>query len=155
MAADHPLRVLMADNRQLTQVAREIDLAKQYLSIEQLRLGERLQIEWDTADLPRDALIPPLVLQPLLENAVYHGIEPRTEPGTISIRIYRDRDRLCVLLRNPYRQADDHHAGNRMALANIRERLALHFDAEASIKTTATGDTFQVQILIPLRQEYP
>jgi two-component system sensor histidine kinase AlgZ len=148
-------RVLMADNRQLTLIAREIDLAKQYLSIEQLRLGERLQVEWDTADLPQDALIPPLVLQPLLENAVYHGIEPRTEPGTITIRIYRDRDQIRVLLRNPYREEGIHHPGNRMALANIRERLALHFDAEASIKTTATVDAYQVQIVIPYRQENP
>lgn len=147
-------RVLMADNRQLTQITREIDLAKQYLGIEQLRLGERLRVEWDTAEVPRDALIPPMVLQPLLENAVYHGIEPRTEPGTISIRIYRDRDQIRMLLRNPYQQGD-HHAGNRMALANIRERLALHFDAEASIKTSSTEDAYQVQIVIPLRQENP
>ena len=142
-------RVLMADNRQLTLLAREIELAKQYLSIEQLRLGERLQIEWDIADMPPDALIPPLVLQPLLENAVYHGIEPRTEPGVITIRIYGDGNQVCVLLRNPYRKESDHHSGNRMALANIRERLALHFDAEASIKTTATDDSYQVQIVIP------
>jgi two-component system sensor histidine kinase AlgZ len=142
-------RVLMADNRQLTPLTREIELAKQYLSIEQLRLGERLQIEWDIADMPPDALIPPLVLQPLLENAVYHGIEPRTEPGVITIRIYGDGTQVCVLLRNPYRKEIDRHSGNRMALANIRERLALHFDAEASIKTTAADDLYQVQILIP------
>jgi len=146
-------RVLMADNRQLTQITREIELAKQYLGIEQLRLGERLQVEWDIAELPRDALIPPLVLQPLLENAVYHGIEPRTQPGTISIRIYHDRDQIHVLLRNPYRREGEHHPGNRMALANIRERLALHFDAEASIKSTATDDAYQVQIVIPYRRE--
>ena len=142
-------RVLMADNRQLTLLAREIELAKQYLSIEQLRLGERLRIEWDIADMPPDALIPPLVLQPLLENAVYHGIEPRTEPGIINIRIYGDGNQVRVLLRNPYRKESDHHGGNRMALANIHERLALHFDAEASIKTTATDDSYHVQIVIP------
>jgi two-component system sensor histidine kinase AlgZ len=142
-------RALMADNRQLTQLGAEIDLAKQYLGIEQLRLGARLQVEWDTADMPPDALIPPLVLQPLLENAVYHGIEPRSGPGTIHIRIRRDGDQVHLLLRNPYRQDGDRHSGNRMALANIRERLALHFDAEASIKTTATDDTYQVHIVIP------
>jgi two-component system sensor histidine kinase AlgZ len=139
----------MADNRQLTLLAREIDLAKQYLSIEQLRLGERLRIEWDIADMPPDALIPPMVLQPLLENAVYHGIEPRTEPGVITIRIHGDGNQVRLLLRNPYREQSDRHSGNRMALANIRERLALHFDAEASIKTTATDDSYHVQIVIP------
>ncbi len=146
-------RVLMADNRQLTQIGREIELAKQYLNIELLRLGERLQVKWDTAGMAPDALIPPLVLQPLLENAVYHGIEPRTEPGIITIRIYRDNDRVHVLLCNPYRQASIHHGGNRMALANIRERLALHFDAEASIKTTASDDTYEVHIVIPYMKE--
>ena len=142
-------RVLMADNRQLTPFAQEIVLAKQYLNIEQLRLGERLRVEWDAADFPGDALVPPLVLQPLLENAVYHGIEPRVEPGTITIRLRREGDRVHVMLRNPYRPENDHHAGNRMALANIRERLALHFDAEASIKTVAGSDTYEVHIVMP------
>ncbi len=142
-------RVLMADNRQLTPFSREIELAKQYLNIEQLRLGDRLRVEWDVLDFPGDALIPPLVLQPLLENAVYHGIEPRVDPGTITIRLRREGDRVRVLLRNPYRPQSDHHAGNRMALANIRERLALHFDAEASIKTVAGSETYEVQIVMP------
>jgi two-component system, LytTR family, sensor histidine kinase AlgZ len=145
--------VLMADTRQLTQLGQEIDLARQYLSIEQLRLGDRLQIEWDIADMPHDALIPPLVLQPLLENAVYHGIEPRTEAGIIAFRIRRVGDQVEINLRNPYRQEDDRHSGNRMAFANIRERLALHFDAEASIKTAATDDSYQVTIVIPYRKE--
>jgi len=142
-------RVLMADNRQLGPIAGEIELTKQYLRIEQLRLGERLQVEWDITDAPSDALIPPLVLQPLVENAVYHGIEPRSDPGVISIRIHRDRDQVQILLCNPYRQEGERHGGNRMALANIRERLALHFDAEASIRTTVTADSYRVHIVLP------
>ena len=142
-------RVLMADNRQLTPFAQEIELARQYLNIEQLRLGERLRVEWDMADFPVDALVPPLVLQPLLENAVYHGIEPRVEPGVITIQLRCEGDRVSVVLRNPYRPESDHHEGNRMALANIRERLQLHFDAEASIKTVAGEGTYEVQILMP------
>jgi two-component system sensor histidine kinase AlgZ len=142
-------RVLMADNRQLTPFSQEIELAKQYLNIEQLRLGDRLRVEWDIEDFPGDALIPPLVLQPLLENAVYHGIEPRVEPGVITIRLRRDGDRVRVMLRNPYRPENDHHAGNQMALANIRERMALHFDSEASIKTVAGEDTYEVHIVMP------
>jgi two-component system sensor histidine kinase AlgZ len=142
-------RVLMADNRQLTPIAREVALAKQYLSIEELRLGDRLRVEWDIAHMPADALIPPLVLQPLLENAVYHGIEPRSQPGTISIVIGREADTMRLTLRNPYQPDGSHHAGNRMALANIRERLALHFDAEAGIKTVADATTYEVRIVIP------
>jgi two-component system sensor histidine kinase AlgZ len=146
-------RVLMADNRDLAPLAREVELCRQYLGLEQLRLGERLQVEWHIDNMPADALIPPLVLQPLLENAVYHGIEPRSEPGTVSINIYARRDEVHAVLRNPYAPESDHHAGNKMALGNIRERLQLHFDAEASLTSRVTGDAYQVHIILPYRRE--
>ena len=142
-------RVLMADNRELTPLARELDLCRQYLRIEQLRLGERLKVEWQLEAMPGDALVPPLVLQPLLENAVYHGIEPRVEAGVITIHIYGTREELHAVLRNPYRAGSERHAGNKMALANIRERLALHFDAEANLTTRAQADTYEVHIVMP------
>jgi len=145
-------RVLMADNRELAPIAREIELCRQYLALEELRLGERLRVEWHIERMPEDALIPPLVLQPLLENAVYHGIEPRTEPGTVSIDIYRKGSEVHAVLRNPYQPAADHHAGNKMALANIRERLQLHFDAEASLKTTVDERSYLVHIVVPYRR---
>jgi two-component system sensor histidine kinase AlgZ len=146
-------RVLMADNRNLSTLEREVELTRQYLSLEQLRLGERLRVEWHTEKMPPEALIPPLVLQPLVENAVYHGIEPSAEPGVVSIHAYKARDEVHLVLRNPYRKGGTHHSGNKMALANIRERLALHFDAEASLRTTITDDTYQVHIVIPYRTE--
>lgn len=146
-------RVLMADNRELTPLAREVELCRQYLGIEQLRLGERLRVEWHIDKMPSDAMIPPLVLQPLLENAVYHGIEPRTEPGVVSINIYATRDEVHAVLRNPYSSANDHHHGNNMALDNIRERLQLHFDAEASLTQRVSDKEFQVHIVMPYRRE--
>ena len=146
-------RVLMADNRELQPLGRELELCQQYLGIEQLRLGERLKVDWRIENAPRDALVPPLVLQPLLENAVYHGIEPRAEPGTVSIDIYKARDELHAVLRNPYRPDGDHHAGNKMALANIQERLQLHFDAEASLRTRLGVDTYEVHIVMPYVRE--
>lgn len=142
-------RVLMADNRELTPLAREVELCRQYLNIEQLRLGERLEIEWHIDNMPRDAMVPPLVLQPLLENAVYHGIEPNSEAGAININIYSTREQVHAVLRNPYKRTGDHHAGNKMALGNIRERLQLHFDAEASLSTNISGDVYQVHIVMP------
>ena len=147
-------RVLMADNRELAPLAREVELCRQYLRLEQLRLGERLQVEWHIDNMPADALIPPLVLQPLLENAVYHGIEPRTAPGIVSINIYASRDEVHAVLRNPYSQIDDHHLGNNMALGNIRERLQLHFDAEASLTPRVTEDAYQIHIRMPYRKEH-
>jgi two-component system sensor histidine kinase AlgZ len=142
-------RVLMQDNRELAPLAREVELCRQYLDLEQLRLGARLQVAWQVENMPADALMPPLVLQPIIENAVYHGIEPAIEPGTVSIGIYRKGKALHAVVTNPVRKQGRHHSGNKMAMANIRERLALHFDAEASITNTATESTYNVHIVIP------
>jgi two-component system sensor histidine kinase AlgZ len=142
-------RVVMGDSRELSPISREIELCRQYLEIEQLRLGDRLKVAWRIDNMPPDALVPPLLLQPLLENAVYHGIEPRVQPGEISIDIYASRSQLHAVLRNPYAREGTHHVGNKMALANIRERLQLHFDAEATLDTRVGEDTYQVHITLP------
>lgn len=142
-------RALMADNRELTPLADEIELCRQYLDLEQLRLGDRLQVEWHIDKIPRDALVPPLTLQPLLENAVYHGIEPSETPGVVSINIYAVRDRLHMVLRNPYCAIGSHHAGNKMAVGNIRERLQLHFDVAAELTTRVGDSMYEVRIAMP------
>ena len=142
-------RVLMADNRQLVPLQQEVNLCRQYLELEQLRLGERLQVVWHIENMPADALIPPLLLQPLVENAVYHGIEPGSQPGEININIYRNRNKVHLVIRNPYQHDGRHHAGNKMAMQNIRERLALHFDAEGSLDCKTSGNAYQVHIIIP------
>jgi two-component system sensor histidine kinase AlgZ len=142
-------RVVMGDTRELSPISREVELCRQYLELEQLRLGDRLKVEWRIDKMPQDALVPPLLLQPLLENAVYHGIEPRVEPGEISIDIYSFRSQVHAVLRNPYTADGALRAGNKMALANIRERLQLHFDAEATLDTRVREDTYQVHIVLP------
>ena len=146
-------RVLMADNRELVPLAQEIALSRQYLALEKLRLDERLNIVWEIDNIPPDALIPPLVLQPLLENAVYHGIEPMPEGGTITINISASRKEVNLVLSNPYTAQGSHHNGNKMALNNIRERLALHFDAEASLTSKTSADSYEVRIVIPYHRE--
>lgn len=146
-------RVLMADNRQLVTLEGELALCRQYLALEKLRLGERLNLIWHIDNMPADALIPPLVMQPLLENAVYHGIEPSHQGGDITINIYRKHNEVHLMLSNPYRKDGNHHGGNKMALNNIRERLALHFDAEAQLITNVTENQYQVHIVIPYRTE--
>lgn len=147
------IRVFMADNRDLAPLEREVELCRQYLGLEQLRLGERLQVEWHADNMPRDALVPPLVLQPLIENAVYHGIEPSTEPGTIVVNIFQARGELHMVLRNPHRASAPQHSGNGMAIANIRERLALHFDEEGRLATEIRDGQYQVHIRMPCRRE--
>jgi len=145
-------RVLMRDNRDLAPLADELELCRQYLELEQLRLGERLKVDWNLKSMPADALVPPLVLQPLLENAVYHGIEPSSAPGTVSVNVFLTRGEVHAILKNPYRSdGGRHHSGNKMALANVRERLALHFDAEASLTSQVTKDGYEVHIRLPYR----
>ena len=146
-------RVLMADNRELSTLGREVELTRQYLNLEQLRLGDRLKVDWHVDKMPADARVPPMVLQPLVENAVYHGVEPSMTIGIININAFKVRDEVHVVLKNPYRKSGSHHAGNKMAVGNIRERLALHFDAEASLLTTVTDDEYQVHIRMPYRKE--
>ena len=146
-------RVMLSDTRQLSSLAREIDLCRQYLDIEQLRLSERLNVQWKIENMPADALIPPLVLQPLIENAVYHGIEPRIAPGTIVIEVYRKERQVHAVIRHPNNEPRTPHGGNRIALENIRERLALHFDAEASLTARIEDGIYEVHIVIPYRRE--
>jgi len=142
-------RVLMSDNRELSTLHREVELTRQYLNLEQLRLGDRLQVGWHVDKMPADARVPSMVLQPLVENAVYHGIEPSASTGIVNINIYKVRNEVHVVLQNPYLKAGNHHAGNKMAVGNIRERLALHFDAEANLSTTVTDNQYQVHIRMP------
>jgi len=144
-------RTVMSDNRRLTLLADEVSLCRQYLSLEELRLGERLRVEWHVDPAAGPALVPPMLLQPLIENAIYHGIEPGIEPGVVEIRAERDGDRLRLQLSNPYHPEHQHRQGNRMALANIRERLLLHFDVEARLDTRIAGARYEIDIMIPYR----
>ncbi len=142
-------RVLMAENKTLAPIGGEVQLARQYLAIESLRLGERLRVTWNTDQMPADALVPPLMLQPLVENAVYHGIETSRDGGAIAIDVRRIGNELVMVLTNPFPGEGYHSAGNKMAIANIRERLQLHFDAEASMKSEVNDGTYKVTIRLP------
>ena len=146
-------RTLMSEPRQFVRLADEIALLERYAGLEQLRLGERLRITWELDAAPSDALLPPLVLQPLLENAVFHGVEPGTATGEVLVRIERRGDRVLARIENPYVEEQQRRAGNRMALENIRERLALFFDAEARISTSASDARYRVEIEMPYRPD--
>ncbi len=142
-------RVLMAENRDLVPLAQELALCHQYLDLEKLRLEDRLKITWKIEDMPSDAMIPPLILQPLIENAVYHGVEPMPDGGEIIVGIYTKQKELHIIISNPYTPQNNHHSGNKMALKNIKERLKLHFDLESSLKTSTNNTRYEVHISIP------
>ena len=144
-------RSLMAENRALTPLSSEIALTRQYLSLEQLRLGDRLQVTWTVDPRAEAALVPPLFLQPLVENAVYHGVEPGVGTGVVDIVATVRGDQLRVELTNPYKPEQQHRQGNRMALENIRERLQLHFDVDARLETRISGERFALDIVMPYR----
>jgi two-component system sensor histidine kinase AlgZ len=146
-------RMAMAYSGDLVPIRQEVELARQYLALEQLRLGERLKVNWHMDDMPEDALLPPLMLQPLLENAVYHGIEPLTEGGIIDVRVYRSGNEMHLEMYNPRQEQGSHHVGNKIALANIRERLALQFDIEARYTVESGKDFYRVHIMLPYVKE--
>lgn len=145
-------RALMSESSTLVPLAKELELAKAYAEIEMVRLGKRLSVDWQCQGAPMDAMVPPLMLQPLLENAVYHGIEPVTAGGTVSVTVFLKGEELNLVVRNPCRAQQERRSGNRIALNNIRERLDLHFDAEATMRTYEAGEEFVVQIRMPYRR---
>lgn len=146
-------RVAMGRQQGLSTLAREVELAQGYMEIEKVRLGERLIQEWFIDNMPSMAAIPPLILQPLLENAVYHGIEPSLTPGVIRVNIFQSRDEVHIDIRNPLpEKGGGKRNGNGMALENVRERLLLHFDAAAMLTTKVLADQFLVHIVLPYQE---
>ncbi len=145
-------RAAMRDPCELVSLADEIALAKQYLELENLRLGERLVIDWQIGDVSMGLPIPPLMLQPLLENAVYHGIEPSPKGGTVRIGIEQKGDELRIAIANPTAGQAQHAAGNQMAVANIRERLALYYDLEARLEIEVGDNCYEVRIILPCQR---
>ncbi len=146
-------RVLMRDARDMTTLEQEIRLCRQYLAIEKVRLGDRLQVRWNPVDISKEVLqraqVPSLLLQPLLENAVHYGVEPASESALIQVDIRRQIDRIEVVIANPWHGNAAPSGGNHMALNNIRQRLALLYDVEAQLGTSIEDSTFRVRLRFP------
>jgi len=142
-------RATLADKGTIT-LAEELEVARTYQRMEQLRLGARLQVEWRTDALPADALVPGLVIQPLLENAIYHGIEPRPEGGTVTISGEVAAGLVTIVVRNPLDPLPGQREGHRLALANIRERLSLMYGERALMKSGRFDAEYIVTLRFPL-----
>ncbi len=144
-------RVSLGDAARPSSLERELELARQYLNIEELRLGERLKVKWELEDLPEQVMMPPMILQPLLENAVYHGIEPSAGGGLVTISGCYRRRKINLSIRNslPEAEEESHRQGNHLAMENIRARLAGVFEIEGSLTESHVDGEYQVRLVFP------
>ncbi len=130
----------------------ELDFTKRYINIEELRLGDRLKVELHLQDnISLSTLIPALILQPLVENAIYHGVEPLTDGGTVRIEINSTARELQLTITNPKPlERDPLRSGNKMAQDNIRQRLQLAYGDQSKMKIKESDDDYSVSFHIPI-----
>ncbi len=144
-------RVTLRQAAERVTLQEEIDVARRYLRMEGLRLGDRLAVEWNIETLPMHRKVPPLILQPLIENAVYHGIEPLPDGGVIRISGRAEGARVVISVRNPRPPSgmSGHREGNHMALQNIRLRLQLAFGGRAGVALQEGDECFEATLYFP------
>jgi two-component system sensor histidine kinase AlgZ len=140
-------RANLSDKRDTITLEQECEVARTYQRIEELRLGSRLRVEWKIDSLPRNALVPGLMLQPLLENAIYHGIEPQPQGGVVTVTGELASGLITIVVRNPVGDHQNEREGNRLALANIRERLGLLYGERGLVKS----GRFDAEYIVTLR----
>jgi two-component system, LytTR family, sensor histidine kinase AlgZ len=143
-------RAALGNDAARSTLGAELDLVRRYLDIEKLRLGERLRVEMDIAELPADLPTPSLLLQPLVENAVYHGIQQLSEGGTVTVRGRRVDGGVEVAIHNPCPPAGERAAGRHgMALVNTRARIEYHFGQRGSLAVDAGANEFTCTVKLP------
>jgi two-component system sensor histidine kinase AlgZ len=133
----------------LISLSEELELAWKYLQMEQHRLGDRLRIDWQVTELPEGASVLPLTLQPLLENAVAHGIQSRVEGGELRIYGRSEKDNVVITIANPVGPNEHISEGHGMALENIRERLDLAYGSSSSLITHQNEEQFFAVLSFP------
>ena len=144
------MRANLGGSKDKTSLKQELELAAIYQRIEKLRLGERLQVRWNVDKLPMRALIPSLTIQPLLENAIYHGIELLPDGGQVTVNGERDGKFLQIDICNPVvAGAKREKDGNKMALSNIRQRYELAYGNKASVDVQESDDEYRVRLRFP------
>ena len=148
-------RYALAEPDTSTTLAQEIELAQRYLSIEQVRFGDRLQIQWQLDEQVHDALLPPLLLQPLVENAIRHGVEPNPQGGKLQVRTERRAGEALIQIINtlPPRSDVPHSKGHGIALANVKDRLSLLHDLQGSFNARERDGLYVVRLSVPLPKQ--
>jgi two-component system sensor histidine kinase AlgZ len=143
-------RQALADAQTLIPLREELALCRSYLALEQLRLGDRLKVVWQISDYGVDAKIPCLTLQPVLENAIYHGIQLLPDGGEINVSVKRVKDRMEIVVRNPSYPRMHYNKGAKMAIENVRLRLQAHFGPGAQVTSEARESSYITRISYPL-----
>lgn len=135
----------------LIPLTRELELCRRFVAIEQIRIGERLEVQWDLDELP-EAVIPSLLLQPLIENAIYHGIQPLPGGGRVSVSVKADAGGCKIEVNNPVGDKSQAvNKGNGLALENIQHRLEAHYGRKAHMQVHAEAQSYRVCIVFPLQ----
>ena len=132
-----------------TSLRQEIELSKGYLDIEQTRLGDRMSVEWELPHSLPDLQVPQLILQPLLENAVYHGIQPVVAPGDIRVVLSQQETGWEMVISNSKAAGVRAEGGNRIAHQNIRARLEAQFGSEARLDVSDQGERYIARLSLP------
>ena len=147
-------RASMGEARSLFAFEEEFALVRGYLNIEALRLGARLRTKWDIESIPVSGRIPLLTLQPLVENAIYHGIEPLADGGLIEISAVCADGHICVSIDNPVTTTTTrHHHGNRLAQENVSQRLLAHFGDRGGLEIHEQDDRYRVTVTVPMEYD--
>ena len=148
-------RASLGDASVPATLEREVEVCRQYLRIEEQRLGARLSVDFQVEELPEDAILPGLTLQPLAENAVYHGIEPAEHGGFIAISGDQDSGQIVLRIINSLPRSDARSArrSNQMAQDNVAQRLRAFFGSDSSLQVTSGESEYTVELRFPYVKE--
>jgi two-component system sensor histidine kinase AlgZ len=152
LLADFLRRSLTFGTRDRVSLADELDLAEELLAIEKVRFGARLQHESRVGEAARACPVPPLLLQPLVENAVTHGIAQCLEGGIVRVIAERNGERLRVVIENPRDPDTPGRKGTGIGLENVRRRLQAVYGHEATLHVQAEGEIFRVELSLPAEE---
>ena len=146
-------RMMLSDAENLVPIKNEIAVAQKYLSLEVLRLDNRLRVSWDIGKFPRKAVMPVLTLQPLLENAIYYGVESIAGGGNIQVKLWEENELIHISVTNPLAPplVPKLQKGLEMVLDNVRQRLNSHYGTSAKLETTIENGLYRAVLKLPAR----
>lgn len=151
-------RIMLSETENLVPVHKEVETAQKYIALEQLRLDSRLNVNWDSGKFPRKAIMPVLTLQPLLENAIYFGIETSPEGGVIDVRLWEEDEKIHITVSNSLPKKRKPLRGDKpkgQALDDMRRRLQTHYGDSAVLTRQENNEKFVVTVILPIRGGTP